>query len=169
MKRNSCPYSLAGKKGEKSLFTVFLLFHTDSNEKSIFLNSQPATAFLPLRRPLSDLSQKFRAKVSNVHYLQMKCPNSVFPAIPSAGEPFWSVVTCWDSELEQVDKVLGWKGDGAALWVIGCARVVSALPGKNVTVSAKLKGVSVLLFPWVTSHKFKIHLLPIQLSFVWQN
>lgn len=40
------------------------------------------------------------------------------------------------------------------------------LPGKNVTVSAKLKGVSVLLFPWVTSHKFKIHLLPIQLSFV---
>lgn len=81
------PYILAGKKGEKSLFTVFLLFHTDSNEKSIFLNSQPATASLPLRRPLSDLSQKFRAKVSNVHYLQMKCPNSVFPAIPSAGNP----------------------------------------------------------------------------------
>lgn len=40
------------------------------------------------------------------------------------------------------------------------------LPGKNVTVSAELKGVSVLLFPRVTAHKFKIHLLPVQLSFV---
>lgn len=57
----------------------------------------------------------------------MKCPNSVFPRIQSAGEPVWSVVMCWDSELEQVDKVLGWKGNGAAFWVIGCARVVSAL------------------------------------------
>lgn len=49
------------------------------------------------------------------------------------GEPCGSAVTCWDSELEQVDKVLGWKGNGAALRVIGRARVVSALE-RNVMV-----------------------------------
>ena len=43
------------------------------------------------------------------------------------------------------------------------------LPGKNVAVSAELKGVSILLFAWVASCKFKIHLLPIQLSFVGQD
>lgn len=32
---------------KKSLFTVFPLFHTNSNEKSIFLNSQPAPVSLP--------------------------------------------------------------------------------------------------------------------------
>lgn len=31
---------------KKSLFTVFPLFHTNSNEKSIFLNSQPAPVSL---------------------------------------------------------------------------------------------------------------------------
>lgn len=40
------------------------------------------------------------------------------------------------------------------------------LPRKNVTMFAKLKGVSILFSPWVTSHKFKIHFLPIQLAFV---
>lgn len=40
------------------------------------------------------------------------------------------------------------------------------LPGENVAMLAKLEGVSILLFPWVTSDKLKIHLLPIQLPFV---
>ena len=63
----------------------------------------------------------------------MKCPNSGFPTILSLGEPFWSAVMCSDSELEQVDKVLGWKWNGTALWVIGCARVIGALE-RNIKV-----------------------------------
>lgn len=54
----------------------------------------------------------------------------------------------------------GWAG------VCGSHLRDTYLPGKNVAVSAELKGVSILLFPRVASHKFKIHLLPIQLSFV---
>ena len=58
---------------------------------------------------------------------------------------------------------------GAGLGMCGNDLQDIYLPGKNMAVSAKLKGVSILLFPWVTAHKFKIHLLPIQLSFIWQN
>ena len=78
----------------------------------------------------------------------MKCPNSGFPTIQSSGEPFWSAVMCWDSELEQVDKVLGWKWNGTALWVIGCARVIGALE-RNIMVRWAFSPASHwLVVPW---------------------
>lgn len=48
MTRNSCPYSLAGKLLGKIKFIYSIsAFHTNSNEKSIFLSSQPVTVSFP--------------------------------------------------------------------------------------------------------------------------
>lgn len=77
-------------------------------------------------------------------------------------------ISCTDpsSEPEQVDKLLRWKRGGASLWVVGCAGVISTLPGKDVAVPAQLQCVTILLLPWVTPYELEVHLLPIQLSFV---
>lgn len=91
---------------KKSLFTVFPLFHTNSNEKSIFLNSQPA----PVSLPSNVLSTTYLRSFEPMFKMYTIYKWSVQFCIPnqSAGEAFWSAVMCWDSELEQVDKVLGW-------------------------------------------------------------
>lgn len=111
----------------KSLFTVFLLFHTDSNEKSIFLKFPARDCIFPLQCPLHDPSQKLRANVSNVHYLQTACPTlssqpsnqqgNLSEVLSRAGiQNLNKLIKSWgDSETEQLSGLLAVHG-----WSVPC-------------------------------------------------
>lgn len=70
------------------------------------------------------------------------------------------------SEVEKVDKVLRGERHGAAIRVVGCARMVCVLPEQDVAVSAEVQGVAVLLSVRVTAAQLEVHLLPLQVTFI---
>lgn len=70
------------------------------------------------------------------------------------------------SELEKVNKVLRGEGHSAAFWVVGCAGMVCVLPEKDVTVCAEVQGVAVLLSVRIAAAQLKVHLLPLQVTFI---
>lgn len=70
------------------------------------------------------------------------------------------------SEVEKVDKVLRGEGHGATFWVVGCAGMVCVLPEKDVAVCAEVQGVTVLLSVRIAAAQLKVHLFPLQVTFV---
>lgn len=72
----------------------------------------------------------------------------------------------WGSEVEKVDKVLRRKGHGATFWVVGRAGMVCVLPEKDVAVCAEVQGVTVLLSVRIAAAQLKVHLLPLQVTFI---
>lgn len=70
------------------------------------------------------------------------------------------------SKVEKVDKVLGGEGCGATFRVVGCARMVCVLPEKDVAVCAEVQSVTVLFSARIAAAQLKVHLLPLQLTFI---
>lgn len=70
------------------------------------------------------------------------------------------------SEVEKVDKVLGGERHGATFWIIGCAGMVCVLPEEDVAVCAEVQGVAVLLSVRIAAAQLKVHLLPLQVTFI---